>query len=146
MAVHGQQLPAAHLTAWQNQTNQREEDELKEVNRLWHLGTEQYQRQARRLARAVFNRHRDRYWTAVRANPALRATFERAGMRFTGDNTTAPFYDIPDGTVTRMTLEHSERLTDDPSRALSGNNLQFVLHDENSVSLEYIRRNDSFQQ
>jgi hypothetical protein len=66
-------------------------------------------------------------------------------MRFTGGNTTAPIYDLPDETRVRMTLEHSTRLADDPARALSGDNLQFVLDDENSVFLEFIRANDPFQ-
>jgi uncharacterized protein DUF4255 len=42
-------------------------------------------------------------------------------------------------------LEHSTRLADDPTRALSGPNLQWVLADENSVNLEYIRSKDPFQ-
>ena len=36
-------------------------------------------------------------------------------------------------------------LADDPTRALDGNNLQWVLGDENSVMLEFIRANDPFQ-
>jgi hypothetical protein len=57
-------------------------------------------------------------------------------MRFPSGETTAPLYDLPDGTVIRMTLEHSERLADNPANALSGNNLQYLLGDENSYALE----------
>jgi hypothetical protein len=44
-----------------------------------------------------------------------------------------------------MTLEHSVRLGDDPTQALNGSNLQFVLGDENSFFLERIRARDRFQ-
>ena len=81
----------------------------------------------------------------MRRDPQLRADFDASGMRLVGGNTSAPVYILPDGTVARMTLEHSTRLADDPVRALSGNNLQFVLDDENSVFLEFIRANDPFQ-
>ena len=86
-----------------------------------------------------------RYWTVVRGSAALRAAFESAGMRYTGGNTTAPVYNLPDGTVVRMTIEHSRRLADDPTRAVDANNLQFVLDDENSVLLEFLRALDPFQ-
>lgn len=145
IAIHGQRLAASQQQAWTNATNARELTELVEINRLWNQGTPQSQQQARVLAREAFDRHRGRYWAAVRADAQLRAAFESAGMRFTGGNTTAPIYTLPDGTVARMTLEHSTRLADDPARALSGNNLQFVLNDENSVFLEFIRANDPFQ-
>ena len=144
-AIHGQRLAASQQQAWTNATNAREQTELAEINRLWNQGTPQSQQQARVLAREAFDRHRGRYWAAVRADAHLRAAFESAGMRFTGGNTSAPIYTLPDGTVARMTLEHSTRLADDPARALSGNNLQFVLNDENSVSLEFLRANDPFQ-
>ena len=44
-----------------------------------------------------------------------------------------------------MSLEHQTRLADDPTLALDAANLQTVLGDENSVMLEWIRRNDPFQ-
>ena len=108
-------MAAAQSAAWQNASNPREQIELAEINRLWNLGTDQSRQEARDLAREAFDRHRARYWAAVRANPALRTTFEAARLRFTGGNTTAPIYDLPDGTVVRMTLEHSVRLADDPA-------------------------------
>ena len=45
-----------------------------------------------------------------------------------------------------MTLDHVTRLSDDPRLALTGPNLSFVLGDENSVTLEFIRNDDPFQQ
>jgi hypothetical protein len=144
--INGKRMEGAQQDAWDGATNQRELEELIEINRLWNEGTPASQQRARELARNAFDRHRGRYWTAVRSNPALRATFESAGMIFRGGNTTAPVYDLPDGTTVLMTLEHSTRLADNPARALSGDNLQFVLNDENSVNLEFIRANDIFQQ
>jgi len=145
VAINGQQMDADMQATWQGVTNAREQAELAQINQLWNQGTPQSQQQARDLARAVFNRHRGRFWTAVRSDPQLRAAFESAGMRFRGDNTTAPIYDLPDGTTVAMTLEHSVRLADNPNIATNGANLQFVLKDENSVNLEYIRANDPFQ-
>jgi hypothetical protein len=141
----GQKMPGALQSAWESTTNEREQKEFAEINRLWNEGTLMSQQQARELARAAFDRHKRRFWTIVRGNPALRATFKGAGMRFAGGGGTAPIYDLPDGTVVRMTLEHSFRIVDDPRRASSGYNLQFVLDDENSVHLEFIRANDPFQ-
>lgn len=121
--------------------------ELAEIEQLWSQGTPQSQQQARKLAEEAYDRHRGRFWTHVRGSPTLRAAFEDAGMRFTGSKTTAPVYDLLDenGTLARMTLEHSVRKIDDPRRALDASNLQFVLDDENSVFLEGIRANDPFQ-
>jgi hypothetical protein len=145
VAINGQQLDADMQATWQGVTNAREQAELAQINQLWNQGTPQSQEQARDLARAAFNRHRGRFWAAVRRDPQLRAAFESAGMRFQGGNTTAPIYDLPDGTTIAMTLEHSVRLTDNPTIATNGANLQFVLSDENSVNLEYIRGSDPFQ-
>ena len=44
-----------------------------------------------------------------------------------------------------MSIEHSQRLTDNPLRCTDSTNLQFVLGDENSYFLEWIRANDPFQ-
>jgi len=145
-AIHGQRLAADQQLAWQQTTNAREAADIVEINRLWNLGDQVSRDQARALARDAFNRHRGRYWRAVRGDLTLRDDFRGAGMRFTGGPTTAPIYDLPDGTVARMTLEHSVRLTDDPARALRSDNLQFVLDDENSAFLEFIRANDPFQE
>ena len=144
ITLHGQRLAGNQIEAWTNATNSREQLELVEIQRQWEQGTPTSKQLARQLARKAFERHRDRYWTAVRADPQLRATFESAGMSFTGKNTSAPMYLLPDGTTVLMTLEHSNRLADDPTRALNGTNLQFVLDDENSVFLEFFRNNDGF--
>jgi hypothetical protein len=144
-SLHGQSMRGNLLQAWRNAANAREQADLAEINRLWNQGTPQSQQDARVLARDAFDRHRIRFWSAVRADPQTRGAFQAAGMRFTGGRGAAPTYTLPDGTVARMTLEHTTRLADNPTRALNGANLQFVLDDENSVFLEFIRANDPFQ-
>ena len=134
--VHGQKMAEAQRVAWENASDPQD---VAEVSRLWNEGTPQSRDQARALAREAFNRQRARYWRAVRSNTGLKGAFEAAGMRFKGGKTSAPVYELSDGTVARMTLEHSTRLTDNPTRALSGDNLQFVLGDENSFYLEALR-------
>jgi hypothetical protein len=131
--------------AWSDATNEREQKELLAINRLWIENNADSQQKARELAREAFERHRGRFWSAVRDDAQLRKAFEDAGMKFNGSRTSAPTYTLLDDTKVRMTLEHSTRLADDPTRALSASNLQFVLNDENSVYLEYLRRKDPFQ-
>jgi hypothetical protein len=142
--VIGQQMRGAQSNLWQSLITQRERNEIAQVTQLWNQGTAQSRRQAHQLATAAYDRMRDRYWKRVRRTPALRATFEDAGMQFSGTSG-APVYVLPDGTFERLTLEHTIRRSDDPTQAISANNLQFVLGDENSVVLEYIRQNDPFQ-
>jgi hypothetical protein len=143
-ALIGQKMTGAQRNAWQITANPREQRELANINRLWAKGTRRSQRKALKLARKAFDRHRARYWAAVRRDPVLRKTFEDAGMRFPKGKG-APVYDLPDGTVEPVTLEHSTRVMNKPARAVDADNLQFVLKDENSVSLEFIRNNDPFQ-
>ena len=144
-AVNGQRLSGGHLAAWNAATNARETADMAEVARLWSLGTPAAQQQARVLARGVFNRHVGRFWNAERRSAALRGDFTAAGMRFDQTRSGAPRYVLPSGEQTGMTLDHNTRLSDNPTMALNGNNLSFVLDDENSVTLEYIRNNDPHQ-
>jgi hypothetical protein len=144
-AIHGQTMSGALLSAWRNAANPRELKEMEEVKRLWNLGTPQAQQEARELAVAAYERHRGRFWTAIRGDQGLGARFRDAGMKFSGSRTGAPFYDLPDGTKACMSLEHSFRKADNPTLAVAGENLQFVLVDENSYFLEKIRQNDPFQ-
>jgi hypothetical protein len=143
-ALIGQKMAGAQRSTWQRTTNSREQRELANISRLWAKGTPRSKQKALKLARKAFDRHRTRYWTAVRRDPVLRKTFEDAGMRFPKGKG-APVYDLPDGTVEPVTLEHSTRVMNNPARAVEADNLQFVLKDENSVSLEFIRNNDPFQ-
>jgi hypothetical protein len=145
MRIHGQVMPTDLQQAWQQTSNAREQAEMLQIQQLWNSGAQQ---QARELAREAFNRHRGRFWRFVRrpGNGALRSYFTDAGMEFRGGPTSAPVYRNPANVneVERMTLEHRMRLTDDPTRALDGANLQLVLGDENSVALELLRRFDPF--
>jgi Domain of unknown function (DUF4157) len=143
--VLGQRLSGGQLTAWNNTTNAREARDMTEVRRLWGIGTDTSKQQARDLARTVFDRHVGRFWAAVRRDPALQAEYSAAGMRFDLTKSGAPRYQLQVGEETGVTLDHNTRLMDDPTQALSGNNLSAVLGDENSVTLEDIRNNDPFQ-
>jgi hypothetical protein len=105
--------------------------------------TPQAQQEARELAVKVYDRHRNRFWAAVKSG--VGDAFRNAGMKFSGSRTGAPYYELPDGTKACMSLEHTVRKTDNPLLAVTGENLQFVLVDENSYFLEWIRQNDPFQ-
>jgi hypothetical protein len=144
--IHGQKLSGTFLQAWRKTTNPKELNELEQIKRLWSLGTPQAQQDARKLAEKVFGNHRKRFWTEVRGVPGLGNAFRDAGMSFSRSTTGAPAYSLPDGTTACMSLEHTIRKADNPTLAVTGENLQFVLVDENSYFLEEIRAKDPFQQ
>jgi hypothetical protein len=141
--LHGQRMGGALSQAWNQSSNAREVADIAAIRAHWNAGR---QDQARALARAAFNRHRSRFWRAVRADPSLQAAFTDAGMVFLPGRNTPVYIDPTTGdTLDFMSLEHSTRLADEPTLALDANNLQTVLGDENSVHLEAIRREDPFQ-
>jgi hypothetical protein len=141
--LHGQLFGSGLRGAWVRTSNAREVADLQAIANHLNAGRQQ---EARVLARATYERHRDRFWAEVRRDPALRAQFTDAGMVF-GPGDGAPHYVDPvtGNRLDRMTLEHQTRLADDPTRAVDPTNLQTVLGDENSVALEAIRRLDPFQ-
>lgn len=140
----GQRFNTQLRQAWNQARNARELTEIQQIQNLWNSGSYD---NARALARAAYNRHRVRFWRIVRRDPALRQMFTDAGMSFVGGSSRPPVYVDPatGNEIDFMSLEHSTRLTDDPTLALDGNNLQTVLGHENSVTLEGIRRTDEFQ-
>jgi hypothetical protein len=144
-AIHGKTMSGSLLAAWRNTSDAIEIEEMNKVKRLWNLGAPQAQQEARKLAVKMYNRHRDFFWAAVKSEAKARDAFGHAGMKFSGSRTGAPYYELPDGTKACMSLEHTVRKTDNPLLAVTGENLQFVLVDENSYFLEWIRRNDQFQ-
>jgi hypothetical protein len=144
-AIIGQRMSGGLLAAWNATTNARETADMARVALLWNQGTPASQQQARVLARKVFDRHVGRFGNRVRGDATLRAEFTRAGMRFDLTASGLPRYRLPSGEETGITLDHVTRLSDDPTMALTGLNLSFVLGDENSVTLEFIRNNDPFQ-
>lgn len=142
--LHGQRFTGALRQAWFATRNAREVADLQSISNHWNAGRHE---EARTLAREAFDRHRNRFWRAVRADPALRAIFTDAGMVFPSGGNRPPIYVDPTtgDQLDFMSLEHQTRLADDPTLALDPSNLQTVLGDENSVTLEWIRRNDPFQ-
>jgi hypothetical protein len=142
--IHGQTMPAELQQAWRNTANAREQADLAEIHRLLNLGR---RAEAVSLAREVtFANHRNRFWRAVRRDPALQRWFTDAGMVFPPGEGPPIFRNPASGArLDFMSLEHSQRLADDPLRSVDPTNLQFVLGDENSYFLEWFRANDPFQ-
>jgi hypothetical protein len=137
--LHGQRFSAAVRQAWLDTRNARELTDLQAIRSHWNAGRHD---EARVLARATFNRHRNRFWRAVQRDTSLRALFTAAGMVFPAGGRRPPVYIDPTtgDQLDFMSIEHQTRLTDDPTLALDPANLQMALGDENSVTLEWIRR------
>jgi hypothetical protein len=137
--LHGQRLGAALRQAWQGTQNPRELADLQAIRNHWNAGRHE---EARVLARATFDRHRGRFWRAVSRDSSLRAIFTDAGMVFPPGGRRPPVYVDPTTgeQLDFMSIEHQTRLADDPTLALDPGNLSMVLGDENSVTLEWIRR------
>jgi hypothetical protein len=137
--LHGQRLGAALRQAWQGTQNPRELADLQAIRNHWNAGRHE---EARVLARATFDRHRGRFWRAVSRDSSLRAIFTDAGMVFPPGGARPPVYVDPTTgeQLDFMSIEHQTRLADDPTLALDPGNLSMVLGDENSVTLEWIRR------
>jgi hypothetical protein len=143
IALQGQRMGSRLAGAWNRTRNARETADLATIR--GHVAAGRMD-EARVAARAAFDRHRDRFWAAVRRDASMQQVFTDAGMEFVGASGAPVYRDPNTGEVLdRMTLEHSTRLADDPTTALEASNLQTVLGDENSVSLEFIRRADPFQ-
>jgi hypothetical protein len=143
--IHGQIMPPALQQVWQNTVNAREQAGLARIQYLLLTGRRD---EAVALAReTVFANHRNRFWAAVRRDASSRRWFEDTGMVFPPSKRGPPVYlDPSTGAVLEfMSIEHSNRLADDPLRCVDPTNLQFVLGDENSYFLEWIRNNDPFQ-
>jgi hypothetical protein len=143
--IHGQIMPPALQQVWQNTVNAREQAGLARIQYLLLTGRRD---EAVALAReTVFANHRNRFWAAVRRDTSSREWFEDTGMVFPPSKRGPPVYlDPSTGAVLDfMSIEHSNRLADNPLRCVDPTNLQFVLGDENSYFLEWIRNNDPFQ-
>ena len=121
-AINGKTMSGRLLAAWKNTSNAREIRDMNEVKRLWNLGTPQAQQEARELAVKAYDRHRNRFWAAVKSGAG--DAFRDAGMKFSGGRTGAPYYELPDGTKACMSLEHTVRKTDNPLLAVTGENLE----------------------
>jgi hypothetical protein len=106
-----------------------------DVLEILQAGTpEARERAGRRVARELYNLHRNRFWNAVRNNAEARAYLESAGWRV-GES------GVPVNRFTgeQLTLEHSTRVVDDPRRALAADNLMFSPRSENVTLLEQLR-------
>ncbi|HKP51307.1 MAG TPA: DUF4157 domain-containing protein [Chloroflexia bacterium] len=85
-------------------------------------------------SRYLFGLHRNRFWSAVRADPQARALFEAAGCQFSGG---APYYMLNGRRIT-ITIDHIIERQLDYSLALTAANLQLSFSRENSVVLRLL--------
>lgn len=143
--ISGQFLSTRLRTLWREiiENNPRAQTDMEEVRRLFNQNRIE---ESRRLARAVYNRARSRFWRKVRKDVAAKTELRGAGLRFAGSRGSAPFWEFPDGYKERLTLEHSTRVLDDPRRAVDSDNFQLVPFRENVNTLEWIRSLDEFIQ
>jgi len=135
-------FPPGFLAVWRALERNVERRNMREVRRLWHAGQ---RAEARRLARRTYENYRNRFWRRVRRHPELVRMLRDAGLTFEGGPTSAPFWRLPNGTKEILSLEHTDRVTDAPWRAIEGTGMRMVPARENSRSLEYIREADPFQ-
>ena len=140
--IHGQKLPDALRQAWQRMVNPRETSGPRGGPTAANPGAETKRQRSRGKCSTDIALGSG----GIRRNPALAREFQDAGMVFPSGRG-APVYVDPATGVPRdfMSIEHSQRLTDNPLRCTDSTNLQFVLGDENSYFLEWIRANDPFQ-
>lgn len=68
-----------------------------------------------------------------------------AGLTFGPGDTSAPFYQLPNGRRIQITIGHIAERQTDPGRALDPANLQFSFRLENVTMLRLIHLLDPFQ-
>jgi hypothetical protein len=141
--ISGKRLSIGFQGAWQRiiNNNLRAKREILEIQRLFNSGQVEA---AKKLGRDAYIRARRRFWRYIKEAKdeearALKSQLEKAGLRFSGSNGTAPYWQFPDGFKEILTLEHAIRVTDAPWRAVAANNFQFVPFRENVNTLEWIR-------
>jgi hypothetical protein len=132
-------LPQEFADVWTACANEAANNSLTEIRRLWALGDDASKLEARRLARVTYNNWRNRFMTRLRqpANAGLRTQIEGVGFRFGERTTSSPR--LAAGTREVLTLDHVERVLENPARCIDPANLEFVIGYENSVTLEQLR-------
>lgn len=92
-------------------------------------------------SRYLFDLHRNRFWSLVRANPPAQKLFTDAGCQFSGG---APYYLLGGNRIT-LTIDHIIERQTAPQLALTASNLRLAFSRENSVVLRLINQLDPFQ-
>lgn len=104
-------------------------------------------------SRRLFNNHRNRFWRAVRRNPAalqlirnMGGTFpeERNGGALDPNATSVPEINLAGGVRLRISLDHEVERQTAPNRALDPNNLRLSTVLENTVLLRQLHDQDPF--
>lgn len=92
-------------------------------------------------SRYLFDLHRNRFWSRVRASNSARAIFENAGCQFSGG---APYF-VLNGRRIYMTIDHIIERQTAPQLALTASNLRISFMRENTVLLRLLHQLDPFQ-
>lgn len=129
-------MPSRFQRVWRQVNNSLAISRNREVRELWRQGK---YKEAKLLARDNYNNYRGRFWASVRRNPRLRQMLEEAGLVFEGGRTSAPFWKLPNGTIERLSLDHTFRVQDRPWLSTDSARLRMVPTRENSNTLEFIR-------
>ncbi|SHF99207.1 protein of unknown function [Kaistia soli DSM 19436] len=104
-------------------------------------------------SRRLFNNQRNRFWRAVRRDPAalqaIRAMGgifpeERNGGVINPNATSIPEINLPDGTRLGISIDHQVERQTNPSLALNPNNLRLSTIRENTVVLRQLHDQDPF--
>lgn len=96
-------------------------------------------------SRRLFNNQRGRFWRRVRGDAAARQLFTDAGCVFGENATSAPFYELADGSRIEITIDHIIERQTAPGQALSPSNLRLSTRRENTVVLRQLTDQDVFQ-
>lgn len=144
-------FPAEVRTVWDSVARlPRAQRNLALTRGLWSSPKPVDRARAKKVGDANYNWCRGEFWAQVReqmkTNPALKQAFLDLGVKFGPGKKTVPYWELPNGTRELLTLEHIEQRQDNPTRSIDGSNLIFSPANENSHTLEAIRRYDVFQQ
>lgn len=104
-------------------------------------------------SRRLFDNHRNRFWRAVRRDPAALGAIramggifpeERNGGAIDPKANSIPEINLPDGTRLGISIDHQVERQTDPTRALDPNNLRLSTIRENTVVLRQLHDQDPF--
>lgn len=116
----------------------------REVARLWNSSNPADRARAVELANDLYsNKVKPLFYETVRAR-GLGFKFEACLLELPVNPKNSPFWRLPEGRIIYLTIDHMTRQSDNPTKAITGSNLQFVTGWENSVMLEFIRNKDIF--
>lgn len=99
---------------------------------------------ARRQIRGYFDLHRNRFWTAVKNDPAASQMLNDAGFYFVKSGQ-PPKHMLASGKLLSLDVDHFVEIQQQPNLALTPTNLRLVSPRENRVVLRLLNLLDPFQ-